>query len=169
LTQSDCSGAEDGDASGDDGVDVTNLLDILDGGSSLPPAPSQVSAAIAAPSAAAEDPFAKFGSPANIPPLPPSSLLFSPDSNISLSSASVPVATKTTTSQGKSDSSVTTANLLAVRRRCMAAIMKIPKFASTPSSAVELVVAAAARRTAAPGQQLMRQASARKLLLKLCM
>jgi hypothetical protein len=40
----------------------------------------------------------------------------------------------------------------------MAEVMKIPKFANIPASSVELVIAAAARRTADPGQELMHQA-----------
>jgi hypothetical protein len=174
--QSDCSGAEDGNASGDDGVDVTNLLDILDGGNALPPAPSNASADAAVPKSTAapvvEDPFAKFGSPASVPPLPHSSLLFSPDTQVSIpsiaagSTAVVHAADiSRTITRARRDSTISAASNQALRRRCMAEVIKIPKFASLPSSAVELAVTAAVRRSAAPEQELMQQASMRKVLL----
>jgi hypothetical protein len=53
----------------------------------------------------------------------------------------------------------------ALRRRCKAAVIKIPQFAMLPSSAIELAVAAAVRCTAEPGQELMQQASRCKLSL----
>jgi hypothetical protein len=52
--------------------------------------------------------------------------------------------------------------MLALRRRCMAAVAKLPKFALLPPLAVELAVAAATRQTAAAGQELMQQVSATK-------
>jgi hypothetical protein len=174
--QSDCSGAEDGNASGDDGVDVTNLLDILDGGSSLPPAPSNsyadAEAQLSATAAAVEDPFAKFGSPASVPPLPHSSLLFSPDPKVSIASTAASSTaivqaddTGRSITRARRESTISAASNQALRRRCMAEIIKIPKFANLPSSAIELAVTAAVRRTAAPEQEIMQQVRFFKLYL----
>ena len=71
-------------------------------------------------------------------------------------------ASKNAMSRGRSDTALSAANMLALRRRCMAAVAKLPKFALLPPTAVELVVAAATRRTAAAGQEVMQQVSATK-------